>query len=86
MRKLISFLFVTFTICSNPLFAQVDTSTTEKLLQYVSQKVDKSQITSGYLAEYGLPAMGLAAFNGMLTDSNKVDMDVWRTLLTKHVS
>jgi hypothetical protein len=60
MRKLISLFFVAFTICSNTLFAQaVDTSTTEKLLQYVFQKIDKSQISTGYLAEYGLPLVNV---------------------------
>lgn len=31
-------------ICMNKSYAQVDTSTTQKLLQYIFQPVDKSQI------------------------------------------
>lgn len=60
--------------------AQTDTSTVQKLLQYIMQPIDKSQISTGFLEEYGCPIVPMTAFNGTLTDSNKVDMNVWRTL------
>ena len=55
---------------------QVDTSTTQKLLQYIFQPIDKSQITTGFLEEYGCPMLPAATFNGTLTDSNKIDMNL----------
>ncbi len=63
-------------------YAQVppDTSTTQKLLQYIMQPLDKNQIPTGYLEEYGCPMLPAATFNGTLTDSNRIDMNLWRTL------
>ncbi|MBC7390436.1 MAG: hypothetical protein H7329_14565, partial [Opitutaceae bacterium] len=63
-------------------YAQVlpDTSTTQKLLQYIMQPLDKNQISTGFLEEYGCPMLPAATFNGTLTDSNRIDMNLWRTL------
>jgi hypothetical protein len=60
--------------------AQVDTSTTQKLLQYIFQNIDKGQISTGFLEEYGCPILPMTTFNGTLTDSNRIDMHLWRTL------
>lgn len=60
--------------------AQVDTSTTQKLLQYIMQPLDKNQIPTGFLEEYGCPMLSPTTFNGILTDSNRIDMNLWRTL------
>lgn len=72
------------TLCSvstNNLYAQTpDTTTTEKLLHYIMQPLDKSQITTGFLQEWGCPMLPMATFNGTLTDSNRIDMNLWRTL------
>ena len=57
-----------------------DTSTTQKLLQYIMQPLDKNQISTGFLEEYGCPMLPAATFNGTLTDSNRIDMNLWRTL------
>ncbi len=57
-----------------------DTSTTEKLLHYIMKPLDKSQIPTGFLQEYGCPMLPMATFNGTLSDSNKIGMDLWRTL------
>ena len=57
-----------------------DTSTTEKLLHYIMQPLDKSQIPTGYLQEFGCPIVSMATFNGSLTDKNRIDMNLWRTL------
>ena len=59
--------------------AQIDTSTTQKLLQYIFQQVDKNQILTGFLEEYGCPMLPAATFYGTLTDSNRIDMNLWRT-------
>ncbi len=81
MKTLAKFLFFTCFCCNN-LFvtAQVDTSTTQKLLQYIFQNIDKTQISSGYLGEYGCPILPMQTFNGTLSDSNQIDMNLWRTL------
>ena len=60
--------------------AQIDASTTQKLLQYIFQPLDKNQIPTGFLEEYGCPMLPAATFNGTLTDSNRIDMNLWRTL------
>jgi predicted membrane chloride channel (bestrophin family) len=36
------------------------------------QPLDKSQVPSGFLEEYGCPILPMATFNGTLTDSNRV--------------
>lgn len=58
----------------------IDTSTTKKLLNYIMQPLNKSQIPTGFLQELGCPMLPMATFNGTLTDSNKIDMNLWRTL------
>jgi hypothetical protein len=62
-------------------FAQVpDTSTAQKLIQWIFQPIDKNQVSTGYLEEYGCPIIPMSTFNGTLSDSNRIDMDLWRTL------
>jgi len=76
-KILLGLIMLTTCIQSN---AQVDTSTTQKLLQYIMQPLDKNQIPTGFLEEYGCPMLPAATFNGTLTDSNRIDMNLWRTL------
>ena len=76
---LLFIVFTTFTT-SIKLNAQVDTSTTQKLLQYIFQPIDKNQIPTGFLEEYGCPIILASTFNGIFTDSNKIDMNLWCTL------
>ena len=81
MNKLIKtcLCFAMLTYCTKA-SAQIDTSTTQKLLQYIFQPIDKNQIPTGFLEEYGCPMLPAATFNGTLTDSNRIDMNLWRTL------
>lgn len=67
------------TYCTKSI-AQIDTGTTQKLLQYIFQPIDKNQVPTGFLEEYGCPMLPAATFNGTLTDSNRIDMNLWRTL------
>jgi len=78
--KAISGLLIFFIAIIKEAHAQVDTSTTQKLLQYIMQPLDKNQISTGYLEEYGCPILPMATFNGTLTDSNTIDMNLLRTL------
>ncbi|OAQ38966.1 hypothetical protein A5893_13085 [Pedobacter psychrophilus] len=66
--------------CFNVKAQTPDTSTVKKLLHYIMQPLDKSQVPSGFLEEYGCPILPMATFNGILTDSNRVDLNLWRTL------
>lgn len=47
-------------------------------LNLVFAHIDKSQVPTGFLEEYGAPLVSLDVFNGILTDSNKVNIGVWR--------
>lgn len=78
LAKLIVFLLLVSTTKSYSQAA--DTSTTQKLLQYIFQPIDKNQIPTGFLEEYGCPMLPMATFNGTLTDSNRIDMNLLRTL------
>ncbi len=57
-----------------------DTSTIDKLQRYVAGSLDKTQIPTGFLEEYGAPFIPMAAFDGNLSDSNKIEMNLWRLL------
>jgi hypothetical protein len=57
-----------------------DTSTTQKLIRYILQPLDKSQVPTGFMEEYGAPIIPMKNFNGILNDTNNVDINVWRTL------
>ncbi len=60
------------------LFAQTDALRTK--LNSIFQNIDKSQVPTGYLEEYGAGLLPLNIFNGLLTDSNRLDINLWRTL------
>ncbi len=72
-------LCVLLTFSVGKLNAQ-DTTTTKGLLEYIFQHIDKSQVPTGFLEEYGCPMLPMMTFNGTLTDSNRIDMHLWRTL------
>jgi len=76
ITKPLLILLLTFSV---KCYAQAppDTSTTQKLLQYIFQPVDKNQIPTGFLEEYGCPMLLAATFNGILTDSNRIDMNLY---------
>ncbi len=80
MKKILLLAIIACFVFLKQTTAQVDTSTTQKLLQYIMQPLDKNQIPTGFLEEYGCPMLPMATFNGTLTDSNRIDMHLWRTL------
>ncbi|MFP5039576.1 hypothetical protein [Parasediminibacterium sp. JCM 36343] len=57
-----------------------DTATTQKMLHYILAPLNKTQVPRGFLQEYGCPIFPLGTFNGKLSDSNKIDINLWRTL------
>jgi hypothetical protein len=58
-------------------------------LDLVFANINKNQVPTGFLEEYGSPLLPLDVFSGMLSDSNKVNMNVWRqayaTLYTSRI-
>ena len=52
----------------------------EKLQRYVAGPLDKSQVPTGFLEDYGAPFIPMAAYNGQLSDSNKIEISLWRLL------
>lgn len=42
-----------------------DTSTMQKLLQYIFHPVNKTLVPTGILEEYGCPILPMATFNGV---------------------
>ena len=79
LKTCMAFLCLVLSLFVQKTNAQLDTSTTKKLLQYVFQNIDKTQIPTGFLEEYGCPMLPATTFNGTLTDSNRIDMNLWRT-------
>lgn len=60
---------------------QLDTTTFEGKSKYIFQHVDKSQIGTGLLAEYGAELLPFANYNGtLMADSNFVGLVEWRQL------
>lgn len=57
-----------------------DTSTVDKLLTYIIAPLDKSQISTGFLAEKGTIFLGMNTFNGTLTDDNIFVTNLWRLM------
>ncbi len=49
-------------------------------LNYILQHIDKSQIPTGYLMDYGIPFVDLKSFNGFVNADNLVDIDIWRSI------
>jgi hypothetical protein len=52
----------------------------DKLLTYIIAPLDKSQITTQYLAEKGTIFLGMNTFNGTLTDDNVFVTNLWRIM------
>ncbi len=78
MKLKIYFSIVVTLMLSLKGFSQTDIL--RQKLYSIFQYVDKTQIPTGYLKEYGSEFLPLHWFNGILTDSNAVhDLDIFRT-------
>jgi len=49
-------------------------------MNHIFGNIDKSKVTTGYLKEYGIKLTSLEAYNGVLSDSNRVDVTQWQSL------
>jgi len=79
--------FAMLTYCTKST-AQIDTSTTQKLLQYIFQPLEKNRVPNGLLLDYAMEFTNLSNFNGtVLTDSNMVmASEFWEIYNTSHLS
>ena len=82
-KKFPLFLFIIFSanlLAQNPYQTKINS---------VFQNVDKSQVPTKFLMDFGVPFVPLNAFNGTLVDSVKTDITMWRmayaSYLTSHV-
>jgi hypothetical protein len=73
MKYIYGFILLLF-LCANCL-AQTDPLRTQ--LNAVFANVNKSLVPTGFLQEYGEPLVPIDVFNGVLSDSNKVDINAW---------
>ncbi len=79
MKKLLLLLSILTAWMHN--FGQLDPLRLK--LDSIFQYVDKTQVPTGYLKEYGAELMPIHCFNGLLTDSNAVaDIDAFRATYT----
>ncbi|MBS1737491.1 MAG: hypothetical protein JSS98_12910 [Bacteroidetes bacterium] len=66
---------------STSLFSIAQVDSLRLTLDNIFTHVDKSQVPTGFLEEYGAQFVNLKAFNGQLTDSNFIyDIDVWNLI------
>jgi Secretion system C-terminal sorting domain len=78
MKLKIYFSIIIILVLNANGFCQIDPL--RKKLDSIFQYVDKTQIPTGYLKEYGSEFLPLHSFNGLLTDSNTVNsLDIFRT-------
>jgi hypothetical protein len=87
MKKIFAFVIGTLITCSS-LFSQ--TYPLRDRLDLVFANINKTQIPTGFLEEYGIALARFAPFNGVLSDSNKLDIATWRkayaTLFTARIN
>lgn len=57
-----------------------DTNNIQGLLQYIMQPLNKTEVATGYLEEYGLPAIPFRHYNGNVSDTNIVELNLLRLL------
>jgi hypothetical protein len=75
MKKII--IFIAIQLAMAKLYAQVDPI--RQKLDSIFQHINKSQVPTGYLKEYGADMMPLHWFKGVMTDSNFVaNIDAFR--------
>ena len=81
------FKFIFFFIVNSYLLTAQDAYQTK--IASIFQNVDKSQVPTKHLKEFGYNFMPMDVFNGILADTNVLDMTAWRLLygsfLTSHV-
>ena len=75
MKNICTLVFCVLTTCT---FSFSQTYPLRDRLDQVFINVDKMQISTGFLEEYGIALTRFTPFNGALSDSNKLDIATWR--------
>ncbi|MCX8490651.1 MAG: hypothetical protein ORN54_06245 [Cyclobacteriaceae bacterium] len=87
MKKIYAFVLGMLVTCS---FSFSQTYPLRDRLNQVFANVNKAQIPTGFLEEYGVALARLQPFKGVLSDSNKLDIAAWRkayaTIYTSRIS
>jgi pimeloyl-ACP methyl ester carboxylesterase len=87
---ILSYLILSCLILSYAFVQAQPTDSLRLRLNQVFQRIDKTQISTGYLAEYGIPFINLAGFNGQINSpvtkcnmqSLRMGYESWRTSYT----
>lgn len=80
MKNLYSLLLLLALLLPTRLLAQGLVDDMGSQIQYLFAPVDKSQVPTGFLMDYGLPLLPLDVFNGTLTDSSRTNPAGFRFL------
>ena len=76
MKKILTVIAILIIVLQTQ--AQVDVVRLK--LDSIFQNINKAQIPTGYLKEYGAELMPLQCYNGIMTDSNVIsNIDLFRT-------
>lgn len=65
-------------LCSFSFGLVAQTDPLRDKLNLIFANINKSQVPTGFLEEYGVHLVPLDVFPGILTDSNKVNIYAWR--------
>ena len=86
MKNLTYYLFLITLLCS----AQINVDNNSKnLINPTFQNLDKTRISSGFLLDYAMEFTDVTAYNGALTDTTYIDInvmgDIYKTLFMSKV-
>ena len=81
-RRIFLFLTISFLLnWATPLSAKTNFETEYKMkMDSIFEFIDKQQIETGILLEYGLNLIPYQSYNGIPTDTNYVTMSTWKSL------
>ena len=80
MKTKVTLIFLFLAMIAGNTMAQDSNQDYTNAMNNIFQQVDKSKVTTGLLADYGLQIVNIEAFNGVPADSNYVSMDTWKKL------
>ena len=80
MKKIISFLCCMFATCQFLLADMNAYDLFREEMEDIFEYVDKDQIPTGILSDYGLQFIYPDAYNGIVCDSNYVNRAIWEML------
>ena len=80
MKTKVTFFIIFLTTVVGNTMAQDANQEYTDAMNAIFQQIDKSQIPTGLLVDYGVQIVDPEAFNGIPSDSNYVDMDTWKML------